>query len=199
MNFRPLKGFFFALLFAQIAQASENAAGDTPGGLQACGMKPYFECEAPKGWSVLRNPEFSSKRSKLYGLQLLGPKGPTGSHVRIEVDYFSPGNKVHKTPEKYIRVVARLDGGIGLPGEKSTQPEAVTFRGLPATRFTVKTFDFVKVSSTSDKKIGIQEEHLVIPAGKGFYVLEFRAPMGVINEFRPVFERFKDSFFMLAK
>lgn len=106
---------------------------------------------------------------------------------------------MHRTPEKYVRVVAQLDGGIGLPGEKITPPESAEFKGLPATRFTVRTYDFVRVTRTSDKKVAIQEEHLVIPTEKGFYVLEYTAPPGLINEYRPIFEKFKESFTMLAK
>ncbi len=177
-------------------------ASSTPGGVDKtvnCGMQPYFDCIVPQGWGVYKNPEFSSKKSMLFGLRLVGPRSPSGAFVRIEADYFAPGNRVHKSPEKYIRVVAQLDGGISLPGEKITPPEAAEFNGLPATRFTVRTYDFIRVTKTSDKKVAIQEEHLVIPAGKGFYVLEYTAPPVLINEYRPVFEKFKESFTMLAK
>ncbi len=166
---------------------------------RACELKPYFDCRVPAGWSTLRDPEFSANSEKVFGLELIGPRAPSGAYVRIDADYYAPGNRVHKTPEKFIRVVARLDGGIGLPGEKGTAPERVEFKGKPATRFTRTTFDFIRVTKTSDKQVTIQEEYLVIPAEKGFYVLEYTAPPNLVKEYRPVFERFKESFTMLVK
>lgn len=167
----------------------------------SCGLQPYFDCIVPHDWGVYKSPEFSTRKSKLFGLRLVGPRSPKGALVRIDAHYFSPGNRVHDSAEKYVRTVAMLDGGvgIGLPGEKITRPEPAEFKGLKATRFTVNTFDFIRVTRTSDRKVAIKEEHLVIPVGKGFYVLEYTAPPDLINKYRPIFEKFKESFTMLAK
>lgn len=201
-NLRPI--WFVLAGFLPAAFSGAMAAPSVPekGEIQlSCGMQPYFDCIVPHDWGVNKNPEFSSKKSKIFGLRLVGPRSPSGALVRIDADYFAPGNRGHDSPEEYVRTVAMLDGGvgIGLPGEKITRPEPADFKGLKATRFTVNTFDFIRVTRTSDRKVAIQEEHLVIPAGKGFYVLEYTAPPDLINKYRPIFEKFKESFMMLAK
>ncbi len=147
----------------------------------------------------MRQPEYSTKVEKVYGLEFLGPRAPSGSIVRIDADYYAPDNGIHESSDRFIRVVARLDRAVGLPGEKGTPPERTTFKGRAATKIIRTTYDFVRDTNNHEKQVTIIEEYLVIPAKEGFYVLEYTAPPALVKEYRPVFEKFKESFTMLVK
>ncbi len=164
-----------------------------------CGVAPYFDCRAPKGWWPHHDPDYSAKISKTFGVNIVGPKAPGGGLVSIDAVYYAPGNGTHSTPKAFIKAVGMLDGDIHLPGEKATPPSPAVYKGLAATRFTRSTFDFVRVSDTSEKQVAVEEEYLVVPARKGFYVLEFRAPPEVFKENRQAYEAFLRSFTMLVK
>ena len=136
----------------------------------------------------MRQPEYSTKVEKVYGLEFLGPRAPSGSIVRIDADYYAPDNGIHESSDRFIRVVARLDRAVGLPGEKGTPPERTTFKGRAATKIIRTTYDFVRDTNNHEKQVTIIEEYLVIPAKEGFYVLEYTAPPALVKEYRPVFE-----------
>ncbi len=181
-----------------LALAASPALGE--GAQRGCSQAPHFDCLIPDGWSSHSQPDYSTKHSKVFGVQLVGPRTPSGAVVSLEASYYSPGNAVHKTAERFIKRLARLDGrAVGLPGEKAGPVESVKFQGLAASRFTRTTFDFIRVTKTSDKKVTVQEEYLVIPAATGYYVLEYRAPPNQFRENREVFEGFKKTFTMLVK
>lgn len=184
--------------FAAVLLAAPGVLWGAEANLKACKLQPYFDCVVPSGWGLAKQPDYYTKVEKVYGLEVLGPRAPSGSIIRIGAHYYAPDNGVHKSAEKFIRVATRQDGGVALPGEKGTPPERAKFKGVPATRFTLTTFDFIRTAK-DEKQVTIIEDYLVIPAKAGFYVLEYTAPPALVREYRPVFEKFKESFTMLVK
>jgi len=43
-------------------------------------------------------------------------------------------------------------------------------------------------------KVGMIDQFIVIPAGKGFYVLHYRAPEDAVDQYQNVFEKVTASF-----
>ncbi len=193
-----LHAVIICIFSAPAAFAGEGGAPPEPAAPK-CGVAPYFDCRAPKGWWPHHDPEYSAKISKTFGVNIVGPKAPGGGLVSIDAVYYAPGNSTHSSAKGFIRIGARLDGRIGLPGTKASAPEPAVYKGLAATRFTRSNFDFVRVSDTSEKQVAVEEECLVVPAHKGFYVLKYRAPLEVFKENHGAYEVFLRSFTMLVK
>jgi hypothetical protein len=94
--------------------------------------------------------------------------------------------------------------------------EQVQVAGRQATRFQMKTFELVTLPhdrtragkdgdpivyeiAPPSKKVIMEEQYVVIPATKGYFVLHYRAPVSAVSQYQAAFDRVTASFVPLDK
>jgi len=65
----------------------------------------YFKCSIPADWSVY-DPVFglSAEEKKVYGVTLSGPQNGSPVSPVISIHYYAPGNLLHKTMDRFVRI-----------------------------------------------------------------------------------------------
>lgn len=160
---------------------------------EACRSEGNFTCRLPSGWTPSRAPRLE-RVEKVYGVEALAPGSPDGPAVRVTVDYFAPGNAVHKDADAYIAAHARKKKGFRLPGEKYGPAAEAKAGGRSGRAFERETFAFWPPDSPRAEKILMRERFVVLPAREGFYALSYSAPASLCEKHRPDFEAVLGSF-----
>jgi hypothetical protein len=180
----------------------------------------YFKVALPSDWRII-NDGLLDEKTKVYGVEAFCQK-PEYLTPKISVEYYAPGNKTYKTMEEFITRLTFDDGGaldkftekhiidyfrksnIDLPPFPEGKPEYGPVRdemvaGRPAKAFERKVYNYMPVLTGYPEKIAVFERYVVIPAQKGFYVLNYSAPLYKAEKYKPVFEKVISSFEPLIK
>lgn len=135
-----------------------------------------FSVTPPAGWAAsLPSSALSEKERKIYGVEFAGPSSAAGS-ARITVNYYAPGNKLHKTPERYIKLHSRPPFGVNTDKKEYGQVKTGLAGNYHAKTFERKVFEYVPAGSMDAQKVAVYERFAVVPVKRGFYVLRFTAP-----------------------
>lgn len=137
-----------------------------------------FEILAPGGWRVERRPN---------GAILTGPTDE-GLPARIIVRWVSPDHQRYGTAEAYMAQLSK-PSSMYIKGWKNSAVETVAAAGRKALRLERDTTEYVPPESISPKEVLMREEHLAVPAAKGFYLLIYTAPRSLDAAQRLVFRR----------
>jgi|GEM_PF-2348024 len=142
-----------------------------------------FECSIPPSWYVER---------RAGGLSARGPKTSDGLAAVISVRYVGPGAS-EKTPEAYM---ARLTQKpvVQVRGWRIGSVEAARVAGRKSKRLVSDTSQTYPPESMDGKKVLMREEHVAVPAAKGYYALVFYAPRALYEEERADFLKVLESF-----
>lgn len=142
-----------------------------------------FECSLPSDWTADRREN---------GV-LLVKASAEGVPARIVVRYVAPGDR--QTPDG-AAYMARLTKPSAIPmkGWRNGPVETATAAGRKSLRLVRDTTDFAAPDSISPREVPMKEEHLTVPAAKGFYLLVYTAPRAEDAALRPVFRRVVASF-----
>lgn len=154
------------------AASSENVVGDA------------FEVLAPSGWKIERKPD---------GVVLTGPSAE-GLPARVIARWVRPDHALYGTPEAYM---ARLTKASSIPmkGWRNGNVETVSAAGRKALRLQRDTTEFVPPQGMAPKEVAMREEHVAVPAAKGFYLLIYTAPRSIDGAQRAVFRRLVETGF----
>lgn len=152
------------LLLAAVLGAS--AAPKTAA--KAAVVDASFELAVPAGWTSERKPD---------GATLTGPSAE-GLPSRVIVRYVKPDHALYRTPDAYM---ARLNrpSSVPLKGWKNGPVETSSAAGRKSLRMERDTFDYAAPDSVAPKEVAMREEHVAVPAAKGFYLLVYSAPRSI--------------------
>ena len=150
----------------------------------------YFRCQAPAGWQASRE-EREDRRQKVYGVAFLGPKGATVP--RLTVEFYAEGNALFSTAEEYLSRQTS-EHPIKVQGESTGKPEEFSWKGAKATRFTRDGLEMHKAKSMEAEEVPTKEEHAVIGAPKGFFVLSLVSARSEFQAHRAAYQRVLDTF-----
>jgi len=170
----------------------------------------YFSAMVPVDWSRSERGHPYGDLTKVYGVKLSGPKDRDGAAATISLLYYS-GEKFFTDHRQYIK--SRLDSMVRVDRGAEEDLAAVEIGGLAGTAFSIKTFELVYQPSSlrnippppddgsriyeyapPSKKVIMVEHFIVLPAGKGFSVLHYRAPIDTVGDYQKVFEDVTASF-----
>lgn len=162
------------LLAAAVGAAAAPKQGGKPVGKTV--VDASFELAVPAGWRSEPKPD---------GAMLTGPAAE-GLASRVVARYVKPGNSLYATPEAYM---ARLNkpSSVPLKGWKNGPVETAEAAGRKALRMERDTFDYAAPDSVEPKEVAMREEHLAVPAAKGFYLLVYTAPKSIDAKQRKAF------------
>lgn len=151
-----------------------------------------FSCQIPSNWSSRREAGLEQKE-KAFGVFLTGPRSSEGASTQIEVRYYAPGNAVFPKADDFMSANLK-PSVIPRKGEKPPVVEKAVVAGLPAKRFTRKSFQYIPPDSMDTREIPISEEVVLIEAKDGFYTLSYSAPTSLDAAQRLVFQKVLNSF-----
>jgi hypothetical protein len=157
----------------------------------------YFKCSIPADWSVY-DPVFglSAEEKKVYGVTLFGPQNGSPVSSVISIHYYAPGNLVHKTMDKFVRLNSGPVFGFVLEGKSYGEVRQIQFAGREAKIFERINIEFIGKEAIHMPRVSIFEKFIVIPARKdeGFYVLELSVPDEAKDKYKGIFEESVKSF-----
>jgi hypothetical protein len=172
-----------------------------------------FRALVPSAWEPSgRTPPYADM-TPVSGREFLGPAGADGVPTTISLYHYS-GEGAFVTPNAYIR--AQLGSPVRVDAEQGRGTSAVQVAGRQATAFRMRTFELVSgpparpiAGGENDprvyeiapvaKKVIMEEQHIVLPASKGYFVLHYRAPEAVAERYRPIFEQVVATFEPLGR
>jgi len=181
------------LLAAALCLAAAPSVGAAPAA-QAYTEGEYFTVTVPEGWTK-KEPGLglSDAEKKVFGAEFFGPAAD-GIAALVGVHYYAPGNLLHATPEKFIKLHAAPAIGVNLDGKVYGPVKNGKAGNYYAKVFERKTYEYQPKDALHPKKIHIYEKFHVVPVKNGFYVLRFYAPMDLAKANLKQYEAMAASF-----
>jgi len=191
-------GFFAFAVMAAVGPAAALAEDENKKFSEYTSPGNYFTCTIPADWSVYA-PGFglSAEEKKVYGLTLLGPRNGSKVSPEISLHYYAPGNLLHKTMERFIRLHAGPVLGEAKEGTSYGTVGKIIIADREAKAFERKNVQFIGGRSLNPEKVALHEEYIVVPDRKneGFYVVRFSVPEELKDRDADTFKTVAKSFF----
>lgn len=166
----------------------------------------YFSLVIPKDWEKKEKDHPYGDLTKISGIRLIGPKNKDGVLITLSVLYYG-GEGIFPNTDAFIR--NRLNSMVRTDYDTYTFITNITTAGRQGKKFRIKTFEIVYLPlrdmppavegrvyemAPPSKKVSMIQQFIVIPAQKGFYVLNYGAPEDIAEKYRNVFEKVVGSF-----
>lgn len=167
----------------------------------------------PKGWGKKEKDfPYAYTKTKVCGVELFGPHNKDDARLTISVLYYEYG-QFFQSYEKYINL--QIGTFTRLTPEKDVYVTNTVVAGRKAEKFEIETYELILLPFKKpdlpfdgpdfeegiryqivppSKKVTVIARYIVIPAEKGFYVLNYRAPEDIAKEYESVFDKIISSF-----
>lgn len=173
----------------------------------------FFVVLIPKGWGKEENNfshAYTKTGDKVCGVELSGPHNKDDARLTISVLYYEYG-QFFKSYERYINLKTGTFTRLAL--EKDVYITNTAVAGREAKKFEIEKFELIPLPFDPpdfkegiiyeivppSKKVTVIERYIVIPAEKGFYVLNYRASPDIAKSIEGTFEKILNSFEPLIK
>lgn len=170
------------LALTLIAAGTASAAPATPA--VASPQDGSFTCAAPPGWSARRLAD---------GVIFSGPRDENGVSATIVVRHVPPGDKLYADPTAYMRRITQAPD-VAPPGWSVGRVQNAVVAGRAAKRVVNGAAKFVPPNSFRANRVDTRQEHVAVPASRGFYALIYDAPVSLFDRRHAVFARLLASF-----
>ena len=172
----------------------------------------------PKGWGKKEKDfPYAYTKTKVCGVELSGPHNKDDVRPTISVLYYEYG-QFFKSYEKYINL--QIGTFTRLAPEKDVYVTNTAVAGREAEKFEIETYELILlpfkrpdlpfdrpdseegiqyVIVPPSKKVMVIKRYIVIPAEKGFYVLNYSASSDIVKSIEGIFEKVLNSFEPLIK
>lgn len=217
--FRFLSVWFGVIAILSISQVAVSASEN-----QESHVKPenivyekyisegnFFIVLIPKGWGKKEKDfPYAYTETKVCGVELSGPHNEDDARPTISVLYYEYG-QFFESYEKYINL--QIGTFTRLTPEKDVYVTNTTVAGREAEKFEIETYELIPlpfkrpdfeegiqhVIVPPSKKVTVIKRYIVIPAEKGFYVLNYNASFDIVKSIEGIFEKIFNSFEPLIK
>lgn len=211
---KKMKSIFLRLMFILILPSALIASNAGPLYETYNCEGGYFSASVPKEWPKTEQGHPYGDMTKVYGVKLRGPEDRDGAAATISLLYYS-GETFFTDHRQYIN--ARLNSLVREDYDEKKEMVPVVVAGLKGVAFSLKTFELVSRPSLRymppkpddgsriyevvppSKKVIMVERYIVLPAGKGFTVLHYRASEETAGEYQKLFDTVTGSFQPQAK
>jgi len=171
----------------------------------------FFNVLTPKGWGKKEKDfPYAYTKTKVCGVELSGPHNKDDARPTISVLYYEYGPFI-KSYEKYINL--QIGTFTRLAPEKDVYVTNTTVAGREAEKFEIETYELILLPFDRpdleegimysivppSKKVTVIKRYIVIPAEKGFYVLNYSASSDIVKSIEGIFEKVLNSFEPLIK
>jgi hypothetical protein len=197
------------LLLASVQLSSLSFAGEPLPAIEKYVCEGnYFRALVPSTWMRSdRNPPYADM-TRVAGAKFEGPPNDEGVPASIALYWYS-GERSFTTPDSYIN--ARLGSMAREDAERGRATFDAQVAGRKATGFKMKTFELVILPhdrlkpgkddgpiiyelAPPSRKVIMDDQYVVLPASKGFFVLHYRAPEAIAESYRQIFDNVTASF-----
>jgi len=144
---------------------------------------PTFQCALPASWYAQPRPGGISARS---------PEDDGGVAAVITVRYLAPDGP-EKSADSYLARQTQKPA-VEVRGWRIGAVQPALVAGRKARRLVNETSEFTPPAGAPPREIPMREEHVVVPAKTGFYLLLFYAPRSQYEKQKPAFARALASF-----
>jgi len=166
----------------------------------------YFSVVIPRDWKKKEKDHPYGDLTKVSGITVTGPKNIDGVSITLSVLYYG-GEGIFTTMESFIR--NKLNSMVRIDYDTETVITDIVTVGRRGKKFQIRTFEIVYLPVRNMppavegrvyeivppvKQVNMIRQFIVIPAPKGFYVLNYGAPEDIAQEYRTVFEKVTGSF-----
>jgi len=149
-----------------------------------------FACALPRGWYTIENP---GKDQHIYGVFAYGPALGEQAGLKLSVEFYPADNLLgFDSADRFTQDLLKK----GLSGRKDSdgaQAGEMTVAGRRA-KVLERELGLVAKTAPSFSRTPVLERVVVVPADKGFYVLQFRAPLEGLPKNGVFFTAVLDSF-----
>lgn len=161
----------------------------------------FFIVLIPKGWGKEEKDfPYAYTKTKVCGVELSGPHNKDDARLTISVLFYEYGQFL-KSYEKHINL--KTETLTRLAPEKDVYVTNTAVAGREAKKFEIEIFELIPLPFDPpdfkegikyeivppSKKVTVIERFIVIPAEKGFYVLNYHAPENIAKEYESVFNK----------
>lgn len=161
--------------------------------------RAYFTIAPPAGWTRTADPTaLSAQERKVFGEEYAGPVS-RNVQSRISVRYYAPGNMLHKTYERFIKLHSRPPFGVNADKKVYGPVKDGLAGSRHAKVFERKVFEYVPAGAANPEKVAVYERFAVVPAKQGFYVLRYTAQADIAKDGYKAYETVLASFKALVK
>ncbi len=165
----------------------------------------------PKGWGKKEKDfPYAYTKTKVCGVELSGPHNEDDTRPTISVLYYEYGQFI-KSYEKYINLI--IGTFTRLTPEQDVYLTNMAVAGREAEKFEIETYELIPLPFKRpdfeegiiyqivppSKKVTVIARYIVIPAEKGFYVLNYSASLDIVKSIEGIFEKVLNSFEPLIK
>jgi len=166
----------------------------------------YFNVGIPKDWKRKEKDHPYGDLTKISGTRLTGPMNKDGASIILTVLYYS-GDGIFPNAEAFIR--NKLNSMVRIDYDREAAVIDVALAGRTGKKFQIKTFELVYLPMRDRPpavegrvyeivpphiQVNMIQQFIVIPAQKGFYVLNYGVPEDMAEEYKHVFEKVVASF-----
>jgi len=153
--------------------------------------KNYFSCQIPADWEAQRNAE-QDEEYKIYEVRLISP---TADKTSITLSYYSSDNEDFKDYKTFIERntndgTGRKESDIG----KYSDAKPIILNKKKAYEINRELKEYSSLDKKNSSVYWLKEKLFVIPAKKGFYVLNYSAKKENFNKYLSIFNTISQSF-----
>ena len=173
----------------------------------------HFRALVPAGWERSARTAPYADMTPVAGARFGGPPNGKGVPASIALYWYS-GEKSFTTPDRYIN--AQLGSMVRQDVDRGATTDALMLAGRKATAFHITTFEplmeppplngepqeeksYIHERRAPSITVYLEEQYIVLSAAKGYYVLHYRAPVGIVEQYQAVFDTVTASFEPLDK
>lgn len=142
-----------------------------------------FAVPVPAGWIAEQEED---------GWTLIGPRDRKVA-AQISLRYIPPGHPSYADADAYLARLTKKPA-FEVPGWKTGPVQDAVVAGRKAKKIENDSSEFVPPRRRDTKEVPMREEHFVVPASKGFFVLLYYAPRSISVKNRPAFQKVLDGF-----
>lgn len=173
----------------------------------------FFTVLIPIGWAKEEknfSHAYTKTGDKVCGVELAWPHNKNDARLTISVLYYEYG-QFFKSYERYINL--KTGTFTRLAPEKDVHITNTAVAGRETKKFEIEKFELIPLPFNPpdfkegivyeivppSKKVTVIERYIVIPAEKGFYVLNYTASPDIVKSIEGIFEKVLNSFKLLIK
>ncbi len=171
--------------------------------------KDLFTCTIPNQWEIDTDggtSGLSQEEKKIYGINLYAPVSEV-IPVKISIYYYAEGNLLHKTMDIFVEKHSKPIFGVAFEGDKYSPVTEIMVSGRKSKKFERRKSEFIaihflkepdlddaKIFERVGKQVPVFEKFVVVPAEKGFYVLNFYSSAETVELYQEAFDVVAGSF-----
>jgi hypothetical protein len=160
----------------------------------------YFSCLIPTNWELIRDQD-SDVKTGIYDIKLIKQEKTENNGITalpealIYIGYYTKNNTQKKTYESYLSDYQKLlEKHQKSTKSKYEKPISTSINGMPANQINYEVYQEITHGPIVVEKYFLVAKFILVKSKEGFFILAYKAPKKLYNEYLPVFDEVVKSF-----